>query len=459
MRLTVKNLGVISKAEIDLSKDLILLTGENNTGKTYLAYVIYGVFSPYWIDNSNVIQWTYAKEDYGLSSRSETWEFNILDKFKEIISYSLKFSIPIKFAVRTDFFKDLELSVSCEENSLIAQELLEWEISESEKHEPNPKSGDIIGYESYIEKKENSLNVKISAKSTENALFPKKGIEVYFLARKFRELIQQSKSAVFIPTERTGINLFHKELSLIKNKTFDSLLSNGKSQELLSFFNTRFNKYPKPIKDALETAQNLDAIQKQKSEYAYLADEMEANFMGGKVQMNDDGDIQFRPDNSDKSLEIHLASSSVKSLATLSIYLRHIAKKGDFIIIDEPEANLHPNNQIKIARFLARLVNEGFKVMVSTHSDYIARELNSLIMLGSGKKKDPETTKGLLKKYKEYQENQFLSHDQVGVYMFRQGKDVEGVKVDEAGFEIATIDETVERLNETSQNIYYELFD
>ena len=203
---------------------------------------------------------------------------------------------------------------------------------------------------------------------------------------------------------------------------------------------------------------NLDAIKTQKSEYAYLADEMESGFMGGKVQMNDDGDIQFRPNNSDKTLEIHLASSSVKSLASLSIYLRHLAKKGDFIIIDEPEANLHPNNQIKIARFIARLINEGFKVMISTHSDYIVRELNTLIMLGSGKKKEPNLTDELMKQYK-YDENILLDYKQIGVHLFRVRKEVENIKVDKEGFEIATIDETVDILNQSSQDIYYQLFD
>ena len=85
--------------------------------------------------------------------------------------------------------------------------------------------------------------------------FQEKRIEVYFLAPMFRKVIEHYNIPIFIPTERTGINLFHKELSLIKNKTFDSLLTNGKSQALLKFFNTRFNKYPKPIKDALETTQ------------------------------------------------------------------------------------------------------------------------------------------------------------------------------------------------------------
>ena len=44
MKISVENLGAISKAEVDLSKDLIILTGENNTGKTYLAYLIYSLY-------------------------------------------------------------------------------------------------------------------------------------------------------------------------------------------------------------------------------------------------------------------------------------------------------------------------------------------------------------------------------------------------------------------------------
>lgn len=50
-------------------------------------------------------------------------------------------------------------------------------------------------------------------------------------------------------------------------------------------------------------------------------------------------------------------------------------------MIDEPELNLHPSNQRVIARFLAKLVNSGIRVIVSTHSDYFVKEINSLIML------------------------------------------------------------------------------
>ncbi len=45
MIITVKNLGVIKKAEFDTSKKLTVFCGPNSTGKTYLFYVIYALFS------------------------------------------------------------------------------------------------------------------------------------------------------------------------------------------------------------------------------------------------------------------------------------------------------------------------------------------------------------------------------------------------------------------------------
>ena len=44
MKFKVTNLGCIKSAEIELGK-LTLLSGENNTGKTYLTYALYGFLS------------------------------------------------------------------------------------------------------------------------------------------------------------------------------------------------------------------------------------------------------------------------------------------------------------------------------------------------------------------------------------------------------------------------------
>ena len=47
MIITVKNLGVIKKAEFDTSKKLTVFCGPNSTGKTYLSYVINAIHSDY----------------------------------------------------------------------------------------------------------------------------------------------------------------------------------------------------------------------------------------------------------------------------------------------------------------------------------------------------------------------------------------------------------------------------
>ena len=48
-----------------------------------------------------------------------------------------------------------------------------------------------------------------------------------------------------------------------------------------------------------------------------------------------------------------------------------IAKKGSFLIVENPEAHLHPSAQSKIGRFLAMVANAGVKVIVETHSDHL----------------------------------------------------------------------------------------
>src|SRR5437667_7196094 len=46
MKVTVRNLGVIRKAEVDL-KPLTIFVGPNNAGKTWLAYTLAGIFGSY----------------------------------------------------------------------------------------------------------------------------------------------------------------------------------------------------------------------------------------------------------------------------------------------------------------------------------------------------------------------------------------------------------------------------
>jgi len=263
--------------------------------------------------------------------------------------------------------------------------------------------------------------------------------------------------AYLAPAERSAINIFSKELSLIKSKLFTGLLkSNRNADKMLDLLSSRVDRYPKPIGDNLEIAEDLVYLSSQTSEFGYLADELEQQILKGKIDISPAGEVKYTPNNAPtQNLEIHLTGSLVKSLSNLVFYLRHLAKRGDYIIIDEPELNLHPNNQILMARFLGRLVNAGFKVITSTHSDYIVMEINNLIMLTQPNAQ----VVNLMKKY-GYTDNQLLKPEQVGAYLFQENHQYsEKIQISETGLEIETIDEVIKMVNESSQDIYLTLFD
>ncbi|XXX93753.1 ATP-binding protein [Sorangium sp. So ce204] len=79
------------------------------------------------------------------------------------------------------------------------------------------------------------------------------------------------------------------------------------------------------------------------------------------------------------SIDLYNASSSIKQLTPLLLYLRFRAAPNDFLIIDEPEMGLHPESQARVIEALAMLVNLGVRVLVTTHSPYVMAHLNNLV--------------------------------------------------------------------------------
>lgn len=222
-------------------------------------------------------------------------------------------------------------------------------------------------------------------------------------------------------------------------------------------------RYPMPIRDGLEIAEDLATISKNVSDYAHLADQLESGLLGGRVAVSKEGSVEYSPGKS-KSLKIpiQLTASVVKSLSGLVIFFRHVAQKGDLIIIDEPELNLHPDAQIGFARFMAQLLDEGFQLAITTHSDYIIRELNNLMMVNSLRKKEaavpgPYDEQGLIG----------IPPEQVGAFLFTpaaksgrtkaKGIEVIPLPVDETGFAVDTMDAITVSLNNVSQELYFEL--
>jgi predicted ATPase len=59
-----------------------------------------------------------------------------------------------------------------------------------------------------------------------------------------------------------------------------------------------------------------------------------------------------------------------------------IAKEGCFLIVENPEAHLHPSAQSKIGQFLSMVAGAGVRVVVETHSDYVINGMQIAVAQG-----------------------------------------------------------------------------
>ncbi len=67
-----------------------------------------------------------------------------------------------------------------------------------------------------------------------------------------------------------------------------------------------------------------------------------------------------------------------------------IAKQGDMVIIENPEAHLHPKGQVAIGRFIACAAAAGVQVIIETHSDHV---LNGIRLAVKKKEAKPDQVK------------------------------------------------------------------
>ena len=215
------------------------------------------------------------------------------------------------------------------------------------------------------------------------------------------------------------------------------------------------------IRSSLRVANDLENVQKYVGDYSSIADLIERDLLNGEVSMTKNGDVEFHSVGMGKSrrLPFHMSSSIVKTMASLVVYLRHVARRGDMLIIDEPEMNFHPDVQVLLARIFVLLTAKGLRVVLSTHSDYIIRELNNLIMAGTIRKSGNE---GIAKEM-GYMDDMLLDHNDIAVMLFEQtgnGKvKVRQLVVDDKGFAVESIDRTIDRQNEDAEALYAMLID
>ena len=204
--------------------------------------------------------------------------------------------------------------------------------------------------------------------------------------------------AYYLPADRGGLMHVHREV-------VRTLIGAGNSS------------LPGLLRDFLQNLLAVPADRKPLSpgRGSEFAEQLEKDVLRGttRVEQSDLGYPSFRhqPEGWTDDLPLVRTSSKISELTPLALYLRYHAQPGDTLIIDEPEAHLHPEAQVAMATFLARLVNAGYRVVVATHSDWILEQLANLVRMS---RLPPDERKHL------DGADAALTPDQFGAWLFRR---------------------------------------
>jgi predicted ATPase len=147
--------------------------------------------------------------------------------------------------------------------------------------------------------------------------------------------------------------------------------------------------YSEPVSDYLLTLFSIERTDINR-DFAEYINEIEQEILQGIVEFNPETKkIYFTPNNTTLRLDVALSTSSmVAEIAPIVAYLKHVLSitcvkdnKQTVLFIEEPEAHLHPETQVKLMRVFARLVKDNkIKLVMTSHSNYIFNAASNLVM-------------------------------------------------------------------------------
>jgi len=471
MKINIKNLGIIQNAEIDLSKDLIVFTGYNNTGKTYLNYLLYGLYKiPFGRIQKQfypLVEIEDLSDNYVCLQTNISKLFN--QKFKEI--EQIYENLLIEFCVTIFDSSKIkpEIKLSFDENKINF-----WLASfeKNYKTETNFFTGfnkvSLNDDKGKVEFSNGSLKFSFERISKTNEFYKQFKENLSEIVKlnaymdferimnkiaNFNHIFQRdyNPKTYFFVAERATLNQYSNDLVFSKAEKYEQN-SNPYPSETDKNEKKVEADYPLAVNEYIKLvyAGNLKRTIKKDSAFATYATELEQTILDkGRVIIDDNGLIKFQLQNK-SLLELHETSSTVKSLVGFIIYLRHLCEIGDIIFIDEPELNLHPKNQIVFARILAKLINKGIKIILSTHSDFFTKELSSLVLLY----KDRNEADKYWEMY-GINEEYFINPEKVGLYSFNDLGEIQPDELNKYGIEISSFNEIIDQQSQMYNHFYY----
>ncbi|HWD19413.1 MAG TPA: AAA family ATPase [Verrucomicrobiae bacterium] len=470
MKIEFDNLGPLYRCKVGLG-DLTILTGLNNTGKTYVTYGVFGLLAGWrhWLEMPSF------DDTAKLLTVTGTAPLDLSDFSGEALRPHL---VKLGHAYRDNLARVLAADPQHLQN--VKVHLHMDECPRVEDLNINLQQTFPSGQSISFTKAPNELIGRLALTASNASASPvATGIPPeFFVSRWLSETVaelvfQRCFPRVYIAsTERTGAAIFQRELNLGRNRLIEMLadLKPGEKPDPWTLMQRMASSYAFPVQQNVDflNPSNLEPLQHQESalvtKNANILDALE-RIAGGTYKVTKEGGAYFSPA-SERGLRLRLgeSSSAVRSLLDITYYIKHVLRPGDCFMIDEPELNLHPKNQRLLARLIGRLINSGVKVFLTTHSDYVVRELNTLILLASKAKSQPELLKEL-----NYTEDELVDCSRVRFYRTceellsvdggkrrRRMPVLEEIKVtNERGIEVKSFDEEIDDMNKIQDTILY----
>ena len=431
IKIEITDFGPIHHGTIEI-KPMTVLTGPNNSGKSYAAMLIRSMFGSNhgWrssmrkrfdrptapeqtLDGSMPVQRKVVNSM--VTAFCNRFQENVLDNIKSAFLDEPSSLVRIGAKRSTIMTQTGRMTAKI----VISSKRPTCKVSPTQK--PNVRftidRGSDLGYSI----SDNSIIVRAP---TKDSRFVESIVSISL--RKYFEL----GTAFYFPAARSGILQGHRVISasIVKHAPYVGL------EEV---------EIPRLSGVVADFIVDIMEMPRRQGSFYEIALELEEEMLGGQIKMehgNPTPDIKYVY--KQHEIPLHRASSTVSEMAPFILYLKHMVSKGSTLIIEEPEAHLNPHNQAILAKYLVRLIRRGLRIVMTTHSPFMLEQISNMIQAGNIVSARPAGARsnsrsgvanggnGLLADFK-LREDEYLIKDQVAAYTF---------EVSHAGYSIRRLD-------------------